>query len=502
MNQHSLSLWNAAAPIPPLDSLRDRLSADVAIIGAGITGLTAALLLAERGMSVVVLEREQPGSGETGNTTAHLTVAVDAGYHQLERRYGAGDAAAIADASSAALDKIEELVERLGISCRFRSVPAYAFTEKESDVARLQAEAVAARTAGLNARWVDSVPLPFPTHGGVLFASQAQFHPREYLLGLLAAAIARGVRVFGGSAVRSIERGETASVAVTDEGRVQAGAVFMATNVPIDGFTSVHTLTAAYRSYAIAVDASAHDPEGLFWDADDPYHYVRVQETGEGTFLITGGGDHRVGEEPEMDPFAEVESWTTQRFGPRPVRYRWSGQIIEPHGGIPLIGGSDGIYISTGYSGQGMTFGTLGAMIVADLIAGAENPWAELFDPSRMLPHVATKELITENAHVPAHLAADRLADRDVEPEGAESIAPGCGKVVRMGGRKVAASRDETGALRVVSSVCTHLGCDVAWNREERTWDCPCHGSRFDTEGKVLNGPAHQPLESIDVSTV
>jgi glycine/D-amino acid oxidase-like deaminating enzyme/nitrite reductase/ring-hydroxylating ferredoxin subunit len=497
MNQPR-SLWNATAPLRPLPPLTGSLSTEVVIAGAGITGLTAAVLLAERGAGVVVLERDEVGSGETGNTTAHITAALDDGYALLAKRYGDETAAEVAGATTAAAAKIEELVDRLGIQCHYRNVPGYAFAVNEKDVEDLKAEAIAAKNAGLAARWVDQVPLPFATRGAVLFPDQAQFHPREYLLGLLDAALQRGVRVFGGSALRSIEKGEP-HVVVTDGGRVQADAVFMATNVPVEGFTTVHTRAEATRTYAIALDAPADAGEGLFWDTADPYHYVRIQETAEGTFLIVGGEDHRVGHGPEGDPFARLETWTRSRWGDLPVRYRWSGQIIEPHGALPMIGGSSGIYMSTGYSGQGMTWGTLGAMIVADLIAGVDNPWAALFDPARMLPHVTTREFVTSNAEFPRHLVEDRLAGRDVEGNDLEEIAAGEGKIVVVGGRKVAASRDSAGRLCAVSPVCTHMKCDVAWNHEERSWDCPCHGSRFDPEGHVLNGPAHLPLERIEL---
>lgn len=500
MNEEAMnSLWRATSAAPTYEPLRGNLHVDVAVIGAGITGLTAALLLAERGRTVAVLEKETIAAGETGNTTAHLTVAIDARYHYIRRKYSTEEARLVADASRASIDKIAELVQRYDIDCRFRRVRGYLYTEKRKYVSELKNEASAAREAGLEAQWTDDVPLPFATRGAVLWPNQAQFHPGQYINALATHATAAGAKIFERTLVNGIEDGEPC-VIETEHGRVTAGAVFMATNVPIVGFTHVHTLGAAYRTYAIALAETGPHPEGLFWDTADPYHYTRWQETDEGTFLIVGGEDHRVGEEEDTESrFANLTAYANEYFGARPVRYRWSGQVIEPHGGLPMIGGSGNLYISTGYSGQGMTFGTVGAMIVADLITGVANPWAELFDHKRMRPHITTREFITENLHFPGHLIPDRLTSNDVEATSLDDVHAGEGKIVKVDGKKIAAYRDDSGALHCVSTVCPHMKCDVAFNDAEKSWDCPCHGSRFTPDGDVLNGPAHVPLERIDV---
>jgi glycine/D-amino acid oxidase-like deaminating enzyme/nitrite reductase/ring-hydroxylating ferredoxin subunit len=497
MDQQTTSLWHATSAAPHFDRLAGDLHVDVAIIGAGITGLTAALLLAERGQSVAVLEKESIASGETGNTTAHITVAIDARYHYVRRKYSLEEARLVADANRAAVEKIAELIERYDINCRFRRVPGYLYTEKRKYVSELKNEAAAAQAAGLDARWTDEVPLPLSTRGAVLWANQAQFHPGEYLSALASRATDRGARIFEHTLVTGVENGEPC-VVDTEHGRVTAGAVFMATNVPVVGFTHVHTLAAAYRSYALAFAETEPHPEGLFWDTADPYHYTRWQDTHEGTFLIVGGEDHRVGEEEDTEGcFSRLHDYARESFGEKPLRYRWSGQIIEPHGGLPLMGGTGNVYISTGYAGQGMTFGTVGAMVIADQITGVENPWSDVFDHKRLRPHVTTREFITENLHFPAHLIPDRLSKADVEAKSTDAIAAGEGKIIDLDGRKVAASRDAEGALHCVSPVCTHMKCDVAWNLAEQTWDCPCHGSRFTPDGAVLNGPAREPLEKL-----
>jgi glycine/D-amino acid oxidase-like deaminating enzyme/nitrite reductase/ring-hydroxylating ferredoxin subunit len=499
MNQKSTSLWHATAPTTPFEPLRQPLHVDVAIVGAGITGVTAALLLTEKGRRVALLEKETLGSGETGNTTAHITEAVDARYHFLRRKYSKEEARLVAQASRASIEQIASLIDRYRIDCHFRRVPAYLYTENRKYVSELKNEASAAKEAGIDAEFVENVPLPFATRGGVLWRNQAQFHPHEYLTALATQAAAAGVKIYENTVVREIRDGQPCEIE-TDAARLTAGSVLMATNVPISGFTLVHTKTAPYRTYAMAFPAEADHPDALFWDTADPYHYTRWQETAEGTFIIIGGEDHRVGENEDSErSFATLAEYSQKYFGVRSPRHRWSGQVIEPHGGLALIGGDGNIYISTGYSGQGMTMGTVGAMLVSDLITGVENPWAELFRPGRVHAHMTTRDFITENLHFPSHLAADRLTSHDVERGTAADLSAGEAKILEANGRKVAVYRDESGALHSVSPICTHMKCDVAWNLAERTWDCPCHGSRFGPDGKVLNGPAHTPLETIEL---
>lgn len=485
-------LWLATTSTPARDTLRGDLHADVVVIGAGITGLTAAILLQERGKNVIVLEKETVGAGESGHTTAHITEAVDARYHSIKRHFSKEDARLVAEASRASIEQIAQLIERYNIDCRFRRVPGYLYTEKRKYVAELKNEAVSARDAGCATEWIaeGDVPLPFPTRGAVRFDNQAQFHPRQYLLGL-----ARHLTIYEQTQVTKIAAG----VVETEHGRVLAQAVIEATNTPIAGSTIVHTKQTAYRSYALAFEFTGEYPEGLFWDTADPYHYTRWQETDAGTFLIVGGEDHKVGhDEDSEEAFARLHEYARGLWGDLPLRYRWSGQILEPHDGLPFIGKSGAHYISTGYAGQGMTFGTVGGMLVADLIAGNDNPWAKLFDPSR-LPKHGLRDAIAQNAEFPARLVADHLTKHDVEATDAFDVKSGEGKIIEVSGRKVAAYRDDAGALHCVSPVCTHMKCDVAWNSAERSWDCPCHGSRFDPDGHVLNGPAKVDLEKVEL---
>jgi len=499
MEQQSTSLWQATSTSPSFDPLRGETSTGVVVIGGGITGLSAALLLAQRGKEVVLLERNVIGGGETGNTTAHVTVAIDAGYHYIRRKFSPEAAKLVAEASRTALETIVGFVEKYGIDCHLRRVPGYAYTELRKHVAQLKNEATAARESGLDAQWTDSIPLSFPVRGAILWPDQAQLHPREYLAGLTRAAVAAGVTMHEQSHVVKIDSGEPCVVETESGARVRAEAVFMATNVPVAGFTQVHLKAAPYRTYALAFEANEPHPDGLFWDTADPYHYTRWQQTTEGDFLIVGGGDHHVGHESETEEvFEKLTEYAQKYFKAGTPRYRWSGQVIEPHGGLPLIGNSGPVYMATGYSGQGITFGTVGALVVSDLITGVANPWAELFDPNRVHPDMTVREFITENVHFPKHLIKDRLTSADVEGTSVDEVRAGEGKILKLDGKKVAAYRDDAGKLFCVSTICTHMKCDVAWNEAERSWDCPCHGSRFAPDGEVLNGPAKVPLEKIE----
>ncbi|HEX9161584.1 MAG TPA: FAD-binding oxidoreductase [Thermoanaerobaculia bacterium] len=383
MNQSATSLWLATSESSAYAPLRGSVHADVAIAGAGITGLTAAVLLKDRGKRVVVVDKERVGSGETGHTTAHITEAIDARYYEIARSFGKDAAKLVASSMRAAIDQIESFVRSYSIDCQFRRVPGYLYTEKRSYVAEVKREARAAAEAGLNIELLDDTPLPFLTRAAAKFVNQAELHPRDYLAGLAARVHGDGSSIFETTRVVDIREGEPC-VVECEEGTITADSVFIATNVPIAGFQSLHVKDAAYRTYALAYEFGGQHPDGLFWDTADPYHYTRWQQTKAGTFMIVGGEDHKAGKDQDSEErFSRLQQYTTDLWSAQPLRYRWSGQIIEPVDGLPYIGGSGNLYASTGYAGQGMTFGTVGALIVADLITGRHNAWAELFDWKR-----------------------------------------------------------------------------------------------------------------------
>jgi Rieske Fe-S protein len=288
---------------------------------------------------------------------------------------------------------------------------------------------------------------------------------------------------------------------VTGQGHVIARDVIVATHAPFKNVL-LQTKIAAYRSYVLALRLKdgVEPPDGLFWDTADPYHYIRGQATDAGNLLIVGGEDHKTGQEDDtLARFEALLAFTAERFKVASVQYRWSSQVIEPVDGLPSIGrdpGSNHVYVATGYSGTGMTFGTLAGMIHSDLILGRANPYQDLYDPKRLMATASIIELVKENVDYPVHLVKDRLKATASASSSLAELRKGEGRILELAGEKTAVYRDDQGLLHAVSPVCTHLGCLVGFNKAEKTWDCPCHGSRFDKDGKVLDGPALKPLES------
>lgn len=497
------SVWLSTAPRTSFPALAGNLTVDVAIVGGGITGITAGLLLAEAGRSVVVVEKGRVGGGETGHTTAHLTELVDARYSDLVNDFGIEGARLVAESSRLAIDQIEAWASTCAPQCGFERLPGFLYTERDSDLEMLHEEVNAARQAGVSCTFTTDVPLPFPARGAVRADGQAQLHSARYLVPLARAIVRAGGRIFEQTTVLSVDDGDPCRVEA-EGGTIAARAVLVAANVPVNNRVAVHTKIAAYRSYAIGMRVNTADRvRGLFWDTDDPYHYTRTHTIGRDHLLIVGGEDHKVGAEDETgEAFLRLDEYTRARFPVHGLAYRWSGQIIEPVDGLPYIGRNPGaghVYIATGYSGNGMTFGTVAGMMLSDLVLGRQNPYAELFDPRRVKPIASGIDYVRENKDYFVHLAKDRLTNANADADALSEVPRNEGRIVVIDGRKYAVYRDAHGGVHSLSPVCTHLYCDVVWNPAERSWDCPCHGSRFDPEGRVLNGPAVQSLERVDL---
>ncbi|MGH9943919.1 MAG: FAD-dependent oxidoreductase [Pyrinomonadaceae bacterium] len=502
-NGRSVSVWMAtAAEAPRASALAQDTEADVCVVGAGIAGLTTAYLLAREGRRVVVLDDGPVAGGETCRTTAHLVNALDERYFELERLFGAGGARLAAESHTAAVDQIEEIINAEKIDCDFERLDGYLFVPPGDSTDILERELKAAHRAGLTAiELVERAPIDsFDTGPALRFPRQAQFHILKYLDGVTSAFRRRGGQLYAQTRATKIEGGERARVETSGGATVTAGAVVVATNTPVNDLVAIHTKQAPYRTYVIG----AHVPRGsvphiLLWDTPDPYHYLRVQRGTDDRHdvLIVGGEDHKTGQEDDADArYGRLEQWTRERFPMvQSIEFRWSGQVLEPVDGLAFIGpnplDSPNVFIATGDSGNGMTHGTIAGLLLTDLIQGRENPWAEVYDPSRKTLG-AIRDFAQENLNVAAQYT-DLLTGGDVSS--IEEIAPGHGAVLRRGLTKVAAYRDEQGALHERSAICTHLGCVIQWNSGERTWDCPCHGSRFDpADGHPINGPANSAL--------
>jgi glycine/D-amino acid oxidase-like deaminating enzyme/nitrite reductase/ring-hydroxylating ferredoxin subunit len=491
-------LWTAGIERMNFPPLHGDLAVDVAVVGAGITGLTAAALLARGGRSVAVLDMDRVGAGETGHTTAHLTEAVDARYQDIASDFGADGARLVYESSRVSIAQIERLAAEHRIACDLRRLPGYLYTERPDDIAWLENDLAAARQAGARVALVRDVPLPFTTAAALRFDDQAELHPLRYIVGLANALAGERVHIFEHTRVTQVHDGEPCRIE-TEGGIVTARDVVVAAHVPFVNRLFLHTKLAAYRSYAVAARIpTGGGLDGLFWDTDDPYHYIRTHAGPDGPVLIVGGGDHKVGKEDATEAaFARLASYVQARFGIASLDHRWSGQIIEPVDGLPYIGRnalSGHVWVATGYSGNGMTFGTLAGMIISDLILGRQNPWADLYAATRVKPLAAAKDFLTENIDFPSHFVSDRLTNRDAEGGAFSDVRRGEGKIILIDGEKVAVYRDAHGTPHALSPVCPHMGCDVRWNSAERSWDCPCHGSRFSPDGKLLNGPAASDL--------
>ena len=509
---HTRSVWmrdDATTDAGAFAPLAADAECDVCVVGAGMAGMSVAYQLAREGKRVIVLDDGPVGGGETSRTTAHLASYQDDGVSELVKAFGEAGARIAVGSHAAAVDEIERVAREEGIECEFARVDAWLFLASTETEQYLDEELAASRRAGLTVEKHPRVEgLAFDTGPALRFGRQAQFDPARYLAGLARAIVARGGRIHTGTHASAITDGTPCTVKTASGNVIRAQAVAVCTNTPVNDWVTMHTKQAPYRTYVVGFSVPAgRIPAALYWDTADPYHYVRLQhgpnatEGGEDV-LIVGGEDHKTGQADDMDErFRCLEEWTRARFPQvKDVAFRWSGQVMEPADYMGFIGrnpGNDHVFIATGDSGQGMTHGTIAGMLVRDLVLGRPNEWAELYSPSRKPTENITvaAEYAKENANV-ALQYADWLTPGDVAS--VDKIEPGTGAVLRAGAHKLAAYRADDGALHIRSAVCPHMQCVVDWNPAEKSWDCPCHGSRFTATGRVINGPANTDLAMIE----
>ena len=477
---------------------------DVVVIGGGITGITTAYLLKQAGKKVCLLERDRLGFVDTGLTTAHLTYVTDLRIHDLLSTFGEKAAALVLTAGAVAIDTIESIVRDEGIECGFKRVPGFLMspigTDKKDRGLRKDVEA--AKRLGLPVRDLNTVPYFRST--GIQFPNQAKFHPLKYIYSLGRIIHGGGSAVFEHSEVSEVQ--DKPLRVMVNKREIKTKYVVIATHVPLMGKSGLVSATLfqtkiyPYSSYVIGARVPKHVlPEALFWDTDDPYHYLRVEAGRTNDYAIFGGNDHKTGQLPNTEKCIAELNATLWRMIPqaKPDR-QWSGQVIETNDGLPYIGEtSDRQFVATGFSGNGMTFGTVAALMARDTILHRKNPWKDLFAVDRNKVRGGTWSYLKENVDFPYYYLKDRVLP--AEGNSLRQVKSGEGKVLKLDGQRVACSRDESGTVQTLSPYCTHLGCLVHWNRAEQTWDCPCHGSRFQPDGAVLAGPAESALEPIKI---
>jgi glycine/D-amino acid oxidase-like deaminating enzyme/nitrite reductase/ring-hydroxylating ferredoxin subunit len=504
--------WLDTAPQASFGKIESDIKTDVLVIGGGIAGLTTAYFLLKAGKKVVLVEDGFLGSGESGRTTAHLTCALDDRYYFLENIFGQKAASLAAESHMSAIGAIENIVTAEHIDCHFMNVTGYLFLDPSDDEKNLNKELDATNRAGIKTKLLGNIPGLADGNGMqcLEFPNQAQFHILKYLTGLSKAIVSMGGTIYTETKAEQI----SSSGAKANGFTVNAEQIIVATNSPVNDIITMHTKQHAYRTYAIAGKIRKGQlPHALWWDTGNadskwvsqPYHYVRLEPLDETyDLLISGGEDHKTGQAdeehiPEMERYARLETWTRKHFPElETILYQWSGQVMEPVDSLGFMGknpGDDNIYIITGDSGNGMTHTTIGAMIIRDSIMGIRNKWADLYDPAR-ITFKTSGDFLKEAGNM-ASQYLDWVLPSDLKE--AESLKPGEGGILTSNLRKIAVYRDKDNMLHAYSAVCPHLGCIVQWNADEKSFDCPCHGSRFTCHGIVTNGPAQTNLEKLSL---
>ena len=509
----NVSFWIDSTPIISFSTPTQDIQTEVLIIGGGIAGLTTAYKLLKAGKKVVLVEDGFIGSGETGRTTAHLTCALDDRYFFLEETFGEEAAKLAAESHAAAIDEIEKIVTTSNIDCSFKRVNGYLFLHPTDKEENLEKEFQATQKAGLPTTLLQGIPAlaNCEEQPCVAFNNQAQFHILHYLKGLADAVISLGGIIYTEANAEDI----TKEGAKVNGFTFSADHIVVATNTPINDIVTMHTKQHAYRTYVIAGKIPKGQlPYSLWWDTGDqeskwvsqPYHYVRLESYDDNyDLLISGGEDHKTGQAdeegiPETARYDRLEAWTRNYFPmlENDLTYRWSGQVMEPVDSLGFMGknpGDDNIYIITGDSGNGMTHTTIGAMIISDSIMGIKNKWEDLYSPSRITLKT-TGDFIKEAGNM-ASQYLDWISGSDLK--NTADLPAGEGAILSSGLKKIAVYRDYDNTLKAFSAVCPHLGCIVQWNNDEKSFDCPCHGSRFDAEGTVINGPSETDLSKIHI---
>lgn len=477
---------------------------DVLIVGGGVTGITTALLLQKTGLQCLVAEAHNLCFGTTGGTTAHLNSFLDTGYDQIEKKFGEDAARLVARATNQALELYRSNVEEYTIDCGYEQKDGYLYSQNETQTQELDKIFEASKRAGVEVAYSDRIPLPIEFEKAIVFHEQASLHPSRYVYALAKAFEQAGGVILQNCMVKDFKGDEMLEVE-TSQGTIKAKNLVWATHIP-PGINLLHFRCAPYRSYAIAV--TLHNeayPDGLAYDMYDPYHYYRTQIIDGKKYLIVGGEDHKTAHKENTEKcFNKLEAHVRSYLDVKEVVFKWSSQYFEPADGLAYIGhlpgNPDNVFVATGYSGTGMTYSHIAAITLTQLISKGQSEYAGLFAPGRIKPVAGFANFVKENADVVKEFIGKRLSKEKLSE--LADIAPGEAKLVKYEGRSLALYKDEQGELHALNPVCPHAKCSVAWNSAEKSWDCPCHGSRFTPDGEVVTGPASQGLEVVEIESL
>ena len=500
-----ISLWQSQiAPYKSQNVPDIQTIYDVAIIGGGITGISTAFLLQKAGKSCIVIEANNLCFGTTGGTTAHLNTLLDTPYTRIIKNFGKEDARLVARATAEAIDLVKDNIEQNGIDCEFEDASAYLFSQTREQTEELDEINEACQEVGLDVSYNLSLPVSIGFEKAIEVRGQAKFHPVKYVHGLARAFENAGGIILQQIRVTGIEDTEGITIE-TQHGNYRAVNLIYATHIP-PGVNILHMRCEPWRSYAMSFTIKDKKyPGELIYDMYDPYHYIRSQKIDGKEYLIVGGEDHKTGAQENAEAsFLRLESYVRKHFDVDEILFKWSSQYFESADGLPYIGHLPGhpgnIFVATGYGGNGMTYSSVAAMVLKQMILNEESPFIKLFDPNRVKPIAGFTTFLKQNVEAVRNLVG-KWFDKEKLEEFAE-LAPGEARVTKYNGEKLALYKDEQGELHAVSPVCTHLKCSVAWNNAEQSWDCPCHGSRFSQEGKVLTGPADHDLEKVELRSL
>jgi len=499
---HSRSLWRDTTPLPAYPQLAADADTDVAVVGAGLAGLMTAYLLVREGLRVTVLEAGSILNGTTGYTTAKISAQQNSIYDKLMRNLGEEHARAYYQANRHGLEQIRAIAEELGIECELEEQTNYVYATTDSGVKQLEKEWNAYEKLGLRGEQLTELPIPVRIKGAIAMRGEAQFHPLFFLKGLMEQLAGKGAQLY--EHTRAVELNtdhEARPQVVTDSGlRVVARHVVVATHFPFcDGIGMYYARLHAERSYVVAAKPATAFPGGMYISKDSPTRSLRSANLRGETVVLVGGENHKTGQQiSTLDRYRELERFGEQVLGSRSIPYRWSAQDLSTLDQVPYIGPitdkHPNVYVATGFGKWGMSNGSAAASLIRDCIMERDNPFKELYKPSRFHVKSDVKSFVVQNADVAKSLVTGKLEPVTLTPL---ALEPGQGAVVEVNGKRCGAFRDEQGDYHVVDTTCTHMGCELEWNDGERSWDCPCHGSRFAPDGQVIEGPALRPLKTV-----